>query len=270
MNKIYSIFTELNISTVVNILSGVGTFISSIIALFALKEVMKQRRAMYQPKLYLNEFTLAVKGNPFLENRSFYYFHLHNLHEPVNKNDTSGFSIMAQFFFENIGYGVASKIEYQWNFDYKKALKEICNIDSDFNYRIDKSDKSIVITKNNEYYSSYNFDDLNIIKKTDFIKPESLQKNIKPTTIPIIITSLYMDYVMTKNKMYSEVCQSFRSEEFIDFPSLELELSYEDIAGKRYKMIYNFKLNCSNSFNQKNLNSINTKEEFANLCFYIK
>lgn len=257
-----------NISPYVNILSGIGTFISSIIALFALKEVIKQRRAMYKPKLYLNEFTLSVKGNPFLGDLNFYNFYLHNLYEPENKDNDPQFSIMAQFFFENIGYGVASKINYKWTFDYIKAVKKICSIDSDFNYKIDKTSKNITIIKKDSLHDSYDFGDLNEIKKTDFIKTESLKKNTKPTPIPIIITGLHMDYVMIKNKIFTENSSWFDQENFKDFPPITLEVSYEDLVGKRYKTIYNFKLKCSNSFYQKNFNSINTREEFAFLSFY--
>lgn len=259
-----------DIAFYVSLLSGIGTFISSIIALFALKEVMRQRRAMYQPKLYLNEFALAVKGNPFIEKRSLYYFHLHNLYEPVDKNDESGYSVMAQFFFENIGYGVASKIKCKWNFDYVKAVKLLCDLDSNLEYRIDKNDNSLLVTLDNKYFTSYQFNDLKKIKKIDFIKPESLHKNRKPTSIPIIITGLFMDYVMTKNKMYSEKTHRFQYEEFEAFPNPKLELSYEDLAGKRYEIVYEFKVKCSNSFTQMKNDAIDTNEEFAALAFYVQ
>ncbi|HEY1192635.1 hypothetical protein [Flavobacterium sp.] len=183
INELYTIIADKltisNISPYVNILSGIGTFISSIIALFALKEVINQRRAMYKPKLYLNEFTLSVKANPFLGDLDFYNFHLHNLYEPENKDNDHKFSIMAQFFFENIGYGVASKINYKWTFDHIKAIKKICSIDSDFNYKIDTNNKNITITKKDSLHDSYDFGNLNEIKKIDFIKTESLKKKHK-------------------------------------------------------------------------------------------
>lgn len=79
-----------------------------------------------------------------------------------------------------------------------------------------------------------------------------------------------MDYVMIKNKIFTENSPWFDEENFNDFPPLTLEVSYEDLVGKRYKTIYNFKLKCSNSFYQQNFNSINTKEEFAFLSFSIE
>ena len=71
-------------------------------SLLALKEVIRQRRAMYQPKLYFNEFSLSVKGNPHSEKKSLYFYYLHNLYEPVREDSRKGYSVSAQFFFENI------------------------------------------------------------------------------------------------------------------------------------------------------------------------
>ncbi|WP_298121774.1 hypothetical protein [Flavobacterium sp.] len=260
--------TEINFY--VDIFAGIGTFISSIIALFALKEVIKQRRAMYQPKLYFNEFSLSVKGNPHSEMKSLYLYYLHNLYEPVREDSRKGYSVSAQFFFENIGYGVASNINYEWTFDYVKAAKIICNLDSKFNFRNDKEDKSIVIIFDNIYFSSYSCDDIGNNKKIDFIKPESLQQNFKPTSIPICITNMHMDYVMAKNKMFSEKCKRFNFEEFDDFPIPKLNISYHDIAGKKYETEYSFNIHCYNSFRQVDDKLIDTENDYANLSFNLK
>lgn len=259
----------MDISYYVNILSGIGTFISSIIALFALKEIAKQRRTMYQPKIYLNEFALAVKGNPFLNDKEFYFFHLHNLYEPVDKNDSNDFSVKAQFFLENIGYGVASKVRCKWSFDYISAAKQLSKLESNLNYQLDKGN-SLVITKNAKYHRSYDIKEIEKISKIDFIKPESLQKNSKPTIIPSVITNIYMDYTMIKNKMYNQDCIWFPNENFENFPNPKLELFYEDLAGKEYKVTYEFKMSCCISINQMNAGKVNTRKEFAALIFHAK
>lgn len=262
--------TTTEIDFYVGIVAGIGTFISSIIALFALKEVIKQRRAMYQPKLYFNEFSLSVKGNPHSEKKSLYFYYLHNLYEPVREDSRKGYSVSAQFFFENIGYGVASNINYEWTFDYVKAAKILCKLDSKFKYENDKKDQSLVIIFDNNYFSSYSHDDIGKTKKIDFIKPESLQQNFKPTSIPIIITDIHMDYVMARNKMFSEKCKRFDFEEFDNFPVPKLNISYHDIAGRKYEAEYSFSIRCYNSFSQIDDKLINTEEDYASLSFYLK
>ena len=262
--------TTTQIDFFVDIIAGIGTFISSIIALFALKEVIKQRQAMYQPKLYFNEFSLSVKGNPHSEKKSLYHYYLHNLYEPVKEDNRKGYSVLAQFFFENIGYGVASNINYEWTFDYVKAVKIICKLDVKFRYVNDKEDKSIMIIFDDNYFSSYNYDDIGNTKKIDFIKPESLQQNFKPTTIPISITNIHMDYVMTKNKMFSEKCKRFNYEDFENFPIPKLTISYHDIANRKYKAEYSFNMCCYNSYRQIDGELIDTEKDYASLSFYLK
>lgn len=262
--------TNSEINFIVDIIAGIGTFISSIIALFTLKEVIKQRRAMYQPKLYFNEFSLSVKGNPHSNKKSLYNFYLHNLYEPVREDSRKGYSVSAQFFFENIGYGVANNIIYEWTFDYLKAVKLICELDAKFKYIDNKYDKSIMIILDDNYFSSYYYCDIGNIKKIDFIKPESLQQNLKPTSIPIAITNILMDYVLAKNKMFDEKCKRFNFEEFDNFPIPKLKISYYDIAGKKYNAEYSFNIRCYNSFTQIDSKLINTEEDYASLSFYLK
>jgi len=255
------------IEKIISNLSGIGTFISSIIALYALTELIKQRRAMYRPRLFLNEFTLSVKGNPIANRNNFYYYKLHNLYEPENKEDLSKHSISSQVFLENIGYGIANKVRYQWDFDFKKAIKILCELDNELNYQIRNDENSVIITKNGEYFSHYQFDNLSRGNKIDFIKPENLRSNKKPSTIPMIITSIHMDYVLIKNKMDIEICKRFEHEEFKHFPKPKLTITYEDIAGKKYKNIYKFDLSCNNSFYQKEIGVIDTKIDYAFLTF---
>ncbi|RYJ38341.1 hypothetical protein NU08_2664 [Flavobacterium anhuiense] len=262
--------TNTQINFIIDIVSGIGTFISSIIALFALKEVIKQRRAMYQPKLYFNEFSLSVKGNPHSEKKSLYHYYLHNLHEPVREDSRKGYSVSAQFFFENIGYGVANNIKYEWTFDYIKAARMLCELNPKFSYDDDKKRKSLMIIFDNKFFNSYDYSDVGKTKKIDFIKPESLQQNFKPTSIPMTITDVHMDYVLLKNKMFSEECDRFNHEKFNNFPIPKLNISYHDIAGKKYVEEYLFNISCYNSFRQMDDKLINTEEDYASLCFYLK
>lgn len=257
----------MNIDHLINNLAGIGTFISSIIALYALTELIKQRRAMYRPRLFLNEFTLSVKGNPLANRKSFYYYKLHNLYEPLNKEDMSKHSISPQVFLENIGYGIANEVSYKWDFDYKKAVKMLCELDAGLKYEISNTDKSILLMMSGDFYDSYRFDDLEKEFRIDFIKPENLQSNKKPSSVPMIITSVYMDYVLIKNKMVTESCTRFEHEEYKNFPIPKLTITYKDIAGKKYESIYRFKLSCSNSFYQKDDWVIDTKNDYAFLTF---
>lgn len=256
----------MDIDKLINNLSGIGTFISSIIAVYTLKELIKQRRAMYRPRLFLNEFTLSVKGNPLFNSKNFYYYKLHLLHEAENKNDLTKHSISSQVFFQNIGYGIANKIKYRWDFDYRKALKKLGRLDNNIQFEI-KKDKSILLSKNGEFFGNYNFDDLENEIKIDFIKPETLDFNKKPSIIPMIITTIHMDYVLIKNKMNDEICKKFDFEDFKDFPKPKLTISYEDIAGKKYNEVYKFSLTCSNSFFQKDDWTNNTNTDYAFLTF---
>lgn len=257
----------MSIDAFINNLAGIGTFISSVIALIALRELIKQRRAMYRPSLFLNEFTLSVKGNPRANQKSFYYYKLHNLHEPEDKNNNTPHSIGSQVFFENIGYGIANQVNFKWEFDYKKAVKILCNLDNDLKYEFNSKDKSVLLTLNEDYFDSYRFEDIGKEKNIDFIKPENLQINKKPLSIPMLITSIHMDYVLVKNKMNTETCAKFKYEEFKNFPKPKLTISYKDISGKVYKSHYKFNLTCGNSFYQKHDYEIDTRTDYALLTF---
>ena len=250
-------------------LAGIGTFVSSIIALIALKEIIKQRRAMYQPSLFLNEFSLSVKGNPLLGNKNFFYYKLYNLHEPRNKSDKTPHSIQSQFFLQNFGYGIANKVKYKWDFDYESAIKQICKIDPKVN--VEKSKDSIILIRKNEYFDSYDPKDFKTEKKIDFIKPESISTNNKPLSIPIAITSLHMNYVLLKNKMENEKTRRFNHEEFENFPKPKLTVTYEDIARKKYTNSYIFSITCGNTFFQDiKQQVINTSIDYALLSFKIE
>ncbi len=257
----------MNIENCINNLAGIGTFISSIIALIALREIIRQRRAMYRPSLLLNEFSLSVKGNPRVNPKNLYYYKLHNLHEPEDLTDKTPHSISSQIFLENIGFGIANQVNYKWEFDYKKAIKILCELDSDLKYKFNFTEKSVMLTRNEQYYESYRFDDIGNERKIDFIKPENLQLNRKPLSIPMIITGIHMDYVLVKNKMNSEICKKFEFEDYKKFPKPKLTVSYKDIAGKEYKSTYKFSLTCGNSFYQKHDFEIDTNTDFAFLTF---
>lgn len=265
--KIGDIISGISVNTLINNLAGIGTFISSIIALIALRELIKQRRAMYQPSLFLNEFALSVKGNPLADSKSFFYFKTHNLHEPENKKDETKHSISSQVFMENIGYGIANQVSYKWDFDYKKALKILCKLDNEFDFEIRKNDQSILLTRNSQFYGSYDFQKISKESKIDFIKPENLQLNKKPFSIPMLITSIHMDYVLIKNKMTTDICNKFEYEEYDNFPKPKLSITYKDITDKKYNNKYEFDLSCGNSFLQTNDFKIDTTKDYAFLTF---
>jgi hypothetical protein len=265
--EIKDIISSVSMNTLINHLAGIGTFISSIIALIALRELIKQRRAMYQPSLFLNEFTLSVKGNPLAESKNFFYFKTHNLHEAENKKDKTKHSISSQVFMENLGYGIANQVNYKWDFDYKRALKILCKLDDEFSFEIRNNEKSILLTRNNKFYGTYDFERISKESKIDFIKPENLQLNKKPLSIPMLITSIHMDYVLIKNKMTTEICNKFNYEKYENFPKPKLLITYKDIAGKKYNNKYEFNLSCGNSFLQTSDFEIDTTKDYAFLTF---
>lgn len=49
------------------ILSGIGTFISSIIAIFTLTEVKKQRLSLYKPEILLKTFLVTISKSPLVK-----------------------------------------------------------------------------------------------------------------------------------------------------------------------------------------------------------
>jgi hypothetical protein len=250
-------------------LAAIGTFVSSIIALIALRELVKQRRAMYQPSLFLNEFTLSVKGNPLTGVKKFYYYKLYNLYEPENRAEKTPHSIQSQFFLQNFGYGIANNIKYKWEFDSKKAVKKICDLTPEMRYQ--QRNNSIIILKKDEFFDSVKIDEFSNEKKIDFIQPETIKTNNKPLSIPSVVTSLHMHYVLIKNKMENEICNRFTHESFEDFPKPKLTVIYEDIAKKKYTNTYIFEIDCGNTFFQSiNDKTIDTKDDFANLSFNIK
>lgn len=111
----------------INVLSGIGTFISSIIAVYTLKEVIKQRLSTYKPEILIKSFVVYINKSPLeLKNEELLQYYSTNFNEYNNpENLENKYSVSCLYKVDNFGFGPAEKIRCTWKYDTEQALKLI-------------------------------------------------------------------------------------------------------------------------------------------------
>ncbi|WP_294967207.1 hypothetical protein, partial [Sulfurimonas sp.] len=108
------------------IFSGIGTFISALIAIFTLNEVKKQRLSLYQPDILIKSFVVSISKNPFLLGKDeLIEYKVSNWNDYSNKDCQKEYEVYPRYKVENLGLGIAKNIKCEWQFDTKKAIKLI-------------------------------------------------------------------------------------------------------------------------------------------------
>jgi hypothetical protein len=252
------------IKDIVLIISGLGTFISALIALFTIFEIKKQRLSSYKPEIILDSFVSYLYADNFLsEDDNIQYKtkkYLENNQKPLNESDKA---IFMYYLLQNIGFGTAKYIKGFWTFDYKKASKVLSKYMKD-DFYIENDNEGFIIKKDDiDFWLFFRKSDLS--KDTiDYILPESQGENGKGQAIPSIITKVYTYYLVYKYNLKVGINDEHIYEEFEDLPKPTLQIVYRDFNNKTHSS--KFKL----SFKYAG-NSIEVENKDKNDCglFYI-
>lgn len=215
----------------ISIFSAIVTFTTALIALLTVREIKKQREHSYHPDINISNFDFYVyKYDDELnildleEEKNYYLFYSKDrLQEDY---PITGYNEL-KIGFNNIGFGVAKDIKYEWGFDFDIALKLLQNSDKQLNFSFENDDDDLNIV-----YPPLNIDwfytlyEENIGDDINFILPYSIENRIIEATIPKYFLDLYWLF-MAKGIMPDSI--KINS----DFPPLNLKIEYTNIHGKQ-------------------------------------
>ena len=254
-------------------ISSLGTFITAFIALRAIKETQKQRESSYKPEIYISRTYAEIFSPDFGVDlcRVNYMQELNSKpkdqikYEPAEQGyiyDTARYLPPALWIstgFNNIGMGTAKMIDYNWQFDYNKAVEVLndyehnCTLKFDQGHSLGKNTKAYYIKENDlkwfwsidEYHNTNTFHIDFLEHKNQFTMQSVL--NISDDYLDVLILYLFYKHGL----LYGDNATENIYELFEDLPPLKLIISYSDIQNKRYKKQFQFSFSFSNIFKQE-------------------
>jgi hypothetical protein len=202
---------------IVNLLSGLGTFIAAVIGVYALIEVRRQRRDSLKPHLLFRRFNSATAHAN--EDRKF---------KSVLRPEKETFF---SFQIINAGSGVAENIRLEETFDVRKAISLIKSIDRDnvFHFTDDSDGRNIIFNTDLDETWKY----LTIEKskrKLGYMVPSSDNS--------FVFDEFYMLLVCC----YMHLSPGVDFMKYKQFPAMNLKLRYKDILGKSYERKFKAKM----------------------------
>lgn len=232
----------------INILSGIGTFLSSIVAIYTLREVIKQRLSTYKPEILIKSFVVYISKSPLeLKKDELLLYKTDNFNEYIKNDDkiNGEYSVSCLYKVENLGFGPAKKIKLVWTYDTERALKLIEEMlpERYFFERFDSLNYFFLIDKQNEEFHFSITNQKTTVQNIDYITPINIKEHSHFHSIPKEIILTYFLFFIIKYKLTES-----KSENFYTIPSLNelpipmLNLRYEDINGKVYKKDFQFNI----------------------------
>lgn len=212
----------------INIAIASIAFITSIIALFTINEMRKQRIHSYFPDLNMANFKFYLyKGDYDSREDSiilYCYKNKKELNEPINGYNELTIGI------NNIGFGVAKNIKWSWNFNIDLAQQEICK-NTKIKWILENDYLGVKYNKLNiDWYFNINSD--NIGGNANFILPYSYENKAIEIVIPEYFIFLYWLYVVSL--LEDETLKTLD----LNFPPLELNLNYTDIHSNNLTKVF--------------------------------
>lgn len=225
------------------VLLSIATFITSLVSLLTLYEMVKQRRASMLPNILLkNKYILFLKLNEgnnkisSLDDCCPYTWSIVDEKVIVDFDSIKHNSVVD---LVNVGNGTATNIRYEWNFDVDFYLNE-------FNIKKDKSDMEIKYYNDKErmnYSFKKSFAFIPALISDDY-KISFMQPSEK-TTIDFSKTFMFLFSSILYLNLYKNFDDALSfAEKIQDYPYPELIIRYNDISGKEYKKIFKFKFSC--------------------------
>lgn len=237
----------INNKEIINIFSGIGTFLSSIIALYTLREIIKQRLSTYRPEILIKSFIVYINKSPLeLEPEELLLYKTDNYNEykeSFEENVNKKFGVSSLYKVENLGFGPAKKIKITWSYDTQKALDILEKLlparyyfhqykPLRYYFLIDKTNSNYHLSITNAYITN---------QSIDYLTPINIKEHSHYHSIPKeIILTYYLYFILKNNLIYPLSELHSRDNDFGLLPTPQLKLEYEDMNGKKYSKEYNF------------------------------
>jgi hypothetical protein len=252
------------------ILSGIGTFLSALIAIFTLNEVKKQRLTLYKPEILIKSFAVSISKNPLhKEIDELILYKVADFNDYSINFNSIDFEVSPKYKVENLGFGIAKNVKCEWKFKTEKAISLIEKIMPD-SYELKRHNNLNTFYLSNlndeEFYYSTN---ANISRDNiDYISPINVQKHFHYHVIPEIIIFTHYLYFIFKSNLIEKTAENFNIFEFNNqLPKPTLVIEYKDLNGKKYKNEFNFNVTVVATQTNENLDLTN---EFAYLEFELE
>lgn len=218
----------------ITLITALGTLLTSIVGLFTLRQVKKQRETTYQPELCVNDFECSLFNNPF-HSSDFTIYALSKLGHRIPKDKGGWQGIVPHAVINNIGLGSAKNVICTWQFDLNAAMERINTLKPDS-----------IICKRNVLCFYITVDNQNIfdipIKTESFdcnvILPYSKDTEQTLCSIDQTVINAYLLYLLFKHKMYNKETKNYFIEMFEDMPPAFFIIDYDDINNKHFSKKY--------------------------------
>lgn len=222
MNKI---FENIDYSNLIQNLSGIGAFITSLITLFTLVVLIRQRKDSFRPRVIFGD-RVSGKCIPFEDD--VFQSKWEDAY-PDKSKDIHDFC----FHLLNIGVGVAENVTVYERFNYKKAMKFIKkrDLENEFSFAIIDNTIELRTTFDDSYTMIHLKNEPRELGT--FITRQQEKPNKYVFTDSCLMFLSCFDYLRNKYDRYMSLEK---------FPDCYYRIHYLDIEGKRYKTKYKCKV----------------------------
>lgn len=210
----------MSVDQLVALAASIGACVSALAAFFTVREMSRQRQTTYQPELVPSRLQFSA-SKPLFANSMLPERWLDNSNAP------------AAVDINNVGLGAATNVLVSWSFDIGAAIDRANTV-------AQKSLSAAYFELKNEtlhFHVEGGRDSMSMwgnqrAKNFDYVLPASKNVTAARADIPLAFCQLVAALVFFSN----------RSEQFHfpELPMLELDISFQDIAGHQRKVKYEF------------------------------
>ncbi|MPM11635.1 hypothetical protein SDC9_57983 [bioreactor metagenome] len=227
---------------VIGVFSGIGTFISALIAVFTLREVKKQRLSLYKPEILIKSFSVFISKSVLtIEEDELLQFKVSDHNEYSTSFKSVEYEVSTKYKVNNLGFGIAKNIICKWEFDIEKAINMLNEImPQNYSLLHNKYINTYILKFNDEYLYSANADIYQ--QDIDYVSPVNIQNHYHLHVVPEIIIFTHHLYLLLKHKLIKKNGDNFNYYEFNEagFPKPALRIQFNDLNNKLYKRNFEF------------------------------
>ncbi len=224
----------------ISLASSCGALGAALVSLFTLFELFRQRKSTYKPDLCVLKKGFYIRRLPFAADLpvALDWVHRNLEHCDMTTEPSVHTGYAAGVPIVNVGFGAAKSVKAKWNFDASEVLAEVNRLAQetfqsyylaeDDNYLSIKSGGKSVYNANNEM-NTWEF---------EYLLPVSTEAGGREILFP-------PSYVLLVSAYLSLCAKAKCSISVMKVPSIELDLSYNDIGKGQHNSTHKLRCNIS-------------------------
>ncbi len=227
-------YYEKDPSPVINSVTVILTFITTIIILFTLFEMKQQRKAVYLPSLVFENLHFIIDWDIEKKDPNEFEFR-----DKPQKEKSQNDPFFPKIKVYNIGFGSAKKIKINYSFDYKRFREqfELLINNEKLLWSLDFSDKYVKM-ESDDYSAQFSILDEEI--QINFILPSNIQYEPNFISLPNFFSIAY-PRILYVAFLFEQTYKEQNLRLLKDFPEVQMKLSYQDIGNNMYEKNYSIK-----------------------------